>query len=112
MSGPQLGNFRNAYVADAKVRDYLLAASHPNNGGKAGFFRQFGFSQQMWIVLQEALRMHPRTNPVIGVTTNQYGVKYKIRCSLSSPDRRNPCINTVWLVDPQNGAPQLVTAFP
>jgi hypothetical protein len=38
MSGSQLPNATTATVADAKVRDYLLNANHPGNGGKAAFF--------------------------------------------------------------------------
>jgi hypothetical protein len=45
MSGwRQLPNAHAAFVADAKVRDYLLNPQHPGNGGKATFFTSFGFS--------------------------------------------------------------------
>jgi hypothetical protein len=46
MSRAAVPNAMGAYVADAKVRGYLLNPSHPSNGGNAGFFNRFGFTQQ------------------------------------------------------------------
>ena len=65
----------SAFVADAKVCDYLLDPAHPNNGGNAGFFRRFGFTQQHWPDLQNALRFHPHANPVAIITRNPYGIR-------------------------------------
>jgi hypothetical protein len=112
MSGTGLLNVHNAFVADAKVRDYLLDSGNPNNGGKHRFFQRFGFTQQNWTILQNALLLHPCTNLVISVVPNPYGTRYEVRCSLTSPDGRNPCISTIWVMDPQSSAPKLVTAFP
>jgi hypothetical protein len=112
MSGTGLHNVHNALVADAKVRDYLLDPNHPMNGGKASFFQRFGFTQHNWTVLQKALLLHPQNNPVSTVTPNPYGTRYVVQCSLRSPDGRNPCINTVWVMDPCSSAPKLVTAHP
>ena len=102
-----------AFVADAKARDYLLNPSHiPSNGGKAGFFHLFGFMQQNWSVLETALNFHPRANPVTTITPNPYGTRYTVRCTLLSPDGRNPCITTIWVIDPSSSGPMLVTAYP
>jgi hypothetical protein len=100
-------NVASAFVADAKVRDYLLDPAHPNNGGKAGSFRRFGFTQQHWPDLENGLRFHPQANPVAIVTRNPYGIRYTVRCSLSSPDGRNPCITTIWFTDPSSNRPTL-----
>ena len=91
-TGPNahLPNVHNAYVADAKVRDYLLDPSHLNNGGKAQFFQLFGFAQQHWPVLQNALAFHPQANLVTKVVPNPYGTRYEVKCSLLSPDGRTP----------------------
>lgn len=75
MSGTALQNAKGAMVPDAKVRDYLLDQTHPDNGGNAG--------------------MHV----VVNVATNPWGIKYEVRCNLPSPDRRNPCVRSFWLID-------------
>jgi hypothetical protein len=110
--GTTLPNVYNAYVPDAKVRDYLLDPNHPGNGGKHKFFQLFGFSQSRWTVLQNALSLHPQTNPVVKTSPNPYGTRYEVKCSLVSPDGRNPCITTVWVMDPLSSAPRMITAYP
>jgi hypothetical protein len=112
MSGVALPNAAGAFVTDAKVRDYLLNPLHPNNGGKAGFFLRFGFTQRHWPVLQSSLRYHPQANPVTIVRPNPYGTRYTVRCTLLSPDGRNPCITSLWVIDPSSSRPTLVTAYP
>ncbi len=40
-----------------------------------------------------------------------YGMKFIVRCTLRTPDKRDPCIMTVWIAE--TGAyPRLVTAYP
>ena len=112
MSGAFLPNARSASIADAKVRDYLLHASHPNNGGKADFFTRFGFSRTRWIELRDALLEHARANLVEQVQRSPYGTRYRVRCDLQTPDGRNPCIKTVWVIDATAANPTLVTAYP
>jgi hypothetical protein len=68
MSGAPLPNATAATAADAKLRDYLLNAGHPANGGKAAFFQMFGFTRAAWTVLKAALLDHPLANLVIATT--------------------------------------------
>lgn len=112
MSGALLPNVAGAIVAHNKVHAYLLDPDHPGNGGKAAFFAAFGFARPAWTALLEALRAHPRVNPVALIQPNPYGTRYVVRCSLASPDGRNPCITTVWIIDHGDPFPRLVTAFP
>ena len=39
-----LPNAHAAFVADEKVRDYLLNPQHPDNSGKAGFYTSWLFA--------------------------------------------------------------------
>ena len=39
----KIPNAESAFVAQEKIRDYLLNAAHPDNGGKAAFFMALGF---------------------------------------------------------------------
>lgn len=100
-----------AVVPDAKVRDYLLDAGNVQNRGKAGLFGPFGFNRDEWQILATALRCHPIDNDVAEEKLSPHGTKYVVRCNLVSPDGRNPCITTVWIVDAGASIPRLVTAY-
>jgi hypothetical protein len=112
MSGARLPNAATATAADAKFRDYLLDASHPMNGGKAAFFQLFGFSRATWYVLKTALLDHPHANPVSATVQTQWGDTFEVVCRCQSPDGRNPCVKSVWVIEPISPDPKFVTAYP
>lgn len=101
----------NAVVEEAKIVRYLLNAAHPKNGGKSAFFAALGFAIDRWEVLRDALRRHPIANPIADFQQSPHGIKYVVRCSIETPDGRNPCITSVWITD-GIGPPRLVTAYP
>ncbi|MGH7116886.1 MAG: DUF6883 domain-containing protein [Stellaceae bacterium] len=74
-------------------------------------FLSFGFSQANWGVLKYVLLSHPRTNAVKAQTTTSYGEKYLVSCSLMTPDGRNPCVVSVWIIEPPDPNPRFVTAY-
>lgn len=86
-----LPNAAAAIVEEIKVRGYLLSGEHPQNGGKAAFFRAFGFNQTAWATMRDALLAHP----VAATEVSPHGAKYEVRCSIGTPDGRNPCVTTV-----------------
>jgi hypothetical protein len=98
-------------VAREKIVEYLLRPDHPLGGPKARFFRGFGFSLERWQQLAAALRNHPEQNPIEASISTPFGMKYLVRCNLGTPDRRDPCIVTVWLKE-EAGPARLVTAYP
>ena len=49
---------------------------------------------------------------VDGATDTGFGVKYKLSCEIQTPDKRNPCIITIWIVEAGMKAPKLITAYP
>jgi hypothetical protein len=98
-------------VDDVKVRDYLLNPENPQNSGKAGLFTRFGFSRERWAELAESLGRHPVFNDVISTVSSSHGVKYVVQCALQTPDGRNPCLRSVWIVQPGRPGPRLVTAY-
>jgi filamentous hemagglutinin len=100
-----------AQVERKKVRDYLLNPQHPQNGGKAAFSTAFGFNRFSWSLLGSALAQHPKSHAVAAVSHSVHGVKYEVRCSVQSPDGRNPCITSMWIIEPEL-PPRLVTAYP
>ena len=108
----RLPNADRALVEPEKLTDYLLSLAHRDGMGKAKFFMQFGFSRAQFAKLQSSLQKHAVTQPVAEVKTTEHGVKYILECSVQSPDGRNPCIRSVWIVDAGKTVPRLVTAFP
>lgn len=99
-------------VPPAKLTDYLLDPDHPAGGPKAAFFRRFGFSIDRPDVMIAALIAHPDRNPVEATHLDQWGMRYTVRCRIETPDRRDPCILTVWILPPGHGEARLVTAYP
>jgi hypothetical protein len=107
----QLPNAATAGVDAAKVRDYLLNTGNLQNRGKAGQFGQSGFRRDGWQALADALRVHAMTNHVVQTAPSPHGVKYVVQCNLQSPDGRNPCLRSVWIIDTGGQRPRLVTAY-
>jgi hypothetical protein len=108
----QLPGVATAILDDCKITQYLLDPNHPVGGGKAKFFGSFGFSQANWMDLKKALLDHPRTNSVTNFAPTQYGgQKYVVSCSLTTPDGRNPCVVSVWIIEPPDPNPRFVTAY-
>ena len=107
----QLPNAALAHVDDVKVGDYLLNPDNPQNQGKAGQFGQYGFVRDRWQVLADALCKHPTVNPVVRMVASPHGVKYVVECNLETPDQRNPCLRSVWIIEVGQDRPRLVTAY-
>lgn len=107
----QLPGAATATVDDNKIVRYLLDPAHPIGSDKARFFRSFGFSQSSWPVLKQALLDHPKKNPVKNQVSTPYGEKYAVSCSFVTPDGRNPCVVSVWIIEPPHPNPRFVTAY-
>src|ERR1700730_14579953 len=84
---------------------------HPQNQGKAKFFMLFGFMLANWQELRKAPLDHPHNNAVVNQTTFQYGEIYEIGCSIASPDGRNPCVRSLWAIEPRSTDPKFITAY-
>ena len=104
----------DAAVVDAvKMVDYLLNASHPDNGGKAAFFAGWGFTPDEPWLLERAIRGMIAVVEVAQTTASPYGVKHVVDGPLASPRGVTPLVRTVWIVDGASGTtPRLVTAYP
>ncbi|MCU0229435.1 MAG: hypothetical protein MUF01_17540 [Bryobacterales bacterium] len=98
-----------ALVDPRKISAYLLEATHPQNGGKARFFLEHGFDAE---TLAASLAGHPVRHPVASQQTSPHGRKFVVICALASPDGRDPCITSVWIIDADAEQPRLVTAYP
>lgn len=99
-------------VPRGKIVDYLLNLQHEAGGSKAVFFRDHGFSLDQVDVMTAALVDHPERNVVEDVATDAWGTRYVVRCRITAPDGRNPCVRTVWMVRRGESRARLVTAYP
>ena len=111
-TGDKLPHVDEAYVESAKLADYLLSSTHPDGKGKAEFFIAFGFSASEIEQMKTALVLHGLERSVVQVLGTEHGVKYVVECSIVTPDARNPCVRSVWIVDTAKTAPRFVTAYP
>jgi hypothetical protein len=98
-------------VEENKITSYLLDLEHKQGGSKAKYFRNRGFSPQDWKTMASALRKHGATQTVTSTTTNEFGTKYEVQCTIVTPDGKNPCILTAWIQEGEK-PPRLVTAYP
>lgn len=99
-------NAGNASI-DPRALTYLLAI----NAEKAKFFRLFGFHPSRPQGFAAALRWHVRHHHYDRDVPTRHGMKYEVKCSLPTPDGRNPCILTIWIVDAGETVPRFVTAY-
>ena len=98
-------------IEDKKIIDYLLSSTHEIGKSKAAFFSRFGYDLNSINEFKDALLLHSIEREIEETQDSNYGCKYLLKCNLQTPDNRNPCIITVWIIE--NGkAPRLVTAYP
>jgi len=107
----RLTSLKSCVVELEKLRDYLLDPSHVDGRHKARYFSAFGYSQSNAVAFADALANHARDNDVVRRSASRWGHKYAIECHVETPDRRNPCIVTIW-IDIGNGQARLVTSYP
>ena len=108
----RLPNGEHLRVDREKIVNYFLSASHPDGQTEAEFFRRFGFRQDQWGVLAEALRKQGMSHPIVKTVESPHGTRYSVDGPIESPDGRHPQIRTVWILDVGARSPRLITAHP
>lgn len=98
-------------MEQTKITEYLLNPDHKEGASKAKFFLNRGFTPLQWKEMAESLRGHGRTQPVTAASTTKFGKKFTVECQIETPDGKNPCILTAWIVEGSK-PPRLVTAHP
>jgi hypothetical protein len=107
-----LPNAANAIIEQEKVVDYLLNATHPDNGGKAAFFNRLGFSPDDWVFFANALRQVALNHDCVGQIASPFGIKYIVDGLLAGKGQNEGIVRTIWISEPHLPAPRLVTAYP
>lgn len=88
-----------AVIYEKKITDYLLNVQHPDGKSKAAFFIKGGFEIENWSALAHALLQHPFAHDVFPIQKTDHGVKYTVKCAMTTPSGRAPCIVSVWMDD-------------
>ncbi len=71
-----LPNADLAVVEHEKITQYLMNSAHPDNGGKAAFFSNLGFSERAWQTLASALLAIASSFPMTKSMESTHGIKY------------------------------------
>ena len=106
-------NADRATIDPAKLRDYLLSATHPIGRFKARFFTALGFASDRWEELADALRLQRLTQDAEpAVVPTAQGRKYTIRAILNGPSAQSALVVSVWFIPAGGDVPRFVTAYP
>lgn len=108
----QLPYAESAFVPQEKILDYLLSEEHPFGRHKAKLFLRYGFTRENWQIFRDHLLRHGRTNPVVSVEPNPYGVRYIVEGVVETPSGRPLVLRTVWFIENESESPRLITAYP
>jgi len=108
----KLPNINKLVVEREKIIDYLLNASHPDNGGKAAFFLSLGFNRNEWLVLARAFQDIALSAEITKSVESKHGRKYIIDGRIKSPSGRSALVRTVWIVNRGFDSTRRVTAYP
>lgn len=108
----KIPNNDQSFVADNKITDYLLGEIHEIGKHKADFFKRFGFDIADINTFKGSLIQHSIDSDIERTKDSAFGIKYELKCEIKTPDDRNPCIVTVWIVESGKDEPKLVTAYP
>jgi Domain of unknown function (DUF6883) len=106
-----LPNAEEASIPAAKLRDYVLNESHPDNQGKARVFEALGYAPDIWEQLAADLRTQHLTKDAVEGKPSGHGRRYLIEAPLTGPSGRAN-IRSVWQIDHGGEVPRFITAYP
>ncbi|GAB3931294.1 DUF6883 domain-containing protein [Larkinella terrae] len=107
-----LPDCENAYIPFAKVKDYLLAENHPQNKGKASFYRNIGYDPEQYELLLMDLKGMACEGNVIETVFSEDGIKFVVVGNLTAPNGKLYSIKSIWIKEHRQYFPRLVTAYP
>jgi len=108
----KMPNSGQSFVPEQKITDYLLSDAHETGKHKAKFFSSFGFGIADAATFKAALIQHSVVRDIDSEQQTPFGAKYILTCKIQTPDERNPCVVTVWIIETGKEAPKLITAYP
>lgn len=102
-------NWDHAIVPETKLTDYLLSETHPDGKSKAKFFLRHGYTAA---TLERDLKKAARTGSIVEEEDNPHGTKFALVSKLVSPVGTPIRVRSIWVLEPDEVAPRLVTAYP
>jgi hypothetical protein len=102
----------SARVPLEKLTEYLLNEQHPVGGSKAKWFRSLGYQADHPVTLERDLCELVRTSEVYTENDTPFGTKYVVSGRMKSPSGKEVNLTTVWIIEPSDRSPRLVTAYP
>ena len=101
-----------AYVPPEKLTGYLLDEQHPVGGSKAKWFRSLGYDLADAASVERELLKQVQTSENFVEKSSAFGKKYVVYGKITSPRGIDANVETVWIVEPSDPRPRLVTAIP
>lgn len=101
-----------AEIHSDKIDRYLLAEYHPQNKGKAKFYKMIGFDEKTGERLREQLLILAQHGEVVNTESTPRGTKYVVEGNIDAPNGRQYQITSVWVIQQNQNEPKLVTAYP
>ena len=98
-------------IDDLKIRGYLLSPTHPVGRFKARVFAAAGFGESTAELFVSELRRIAASGEVEGTEDIEFGRKYTVPGELQGPAGTVQVL-TVWIQEPDQPAPRLVTVQP
>ena len=98
-------------IDDLKIRGYLLSPTHPVGRFKARVFAAAGFGESTAELFVSVLRRIAASGEVEDTEDIEFGRKYTVSGELRGP-RGGVQVLTVWIHEPDQAAPRLVTVQP
>src|SRR5262245_57837140 len=105
-------NADSAHVPPEKLTGYLLNEQHPSGGGKAKWFLSRGYDLADPTVLEQDLLELVHTSEEYTESSSPFGTKYVVSGKITAPNGSEANLTTVWIVEPSDPSPRLVTAYP
>jgi hypothetical protein len=108
----ELPNRTLAFVSRAKLLNYLLSMAHPSGRHKARVLKALGFDESNADDLERGLLAIAATGRVVETETTPHGMKYVVEGELVGSPSGSATMRTVWVIEPDENRPRLVTAYP
>ncbi len=105
-------NADSAFIPPDKLSDYLLNEQHPVGGSKAKWFRSLGYDPASPSVLGDDLLKQVQSSADFTAKDTGYGTKYVVLGKITTPSGAVANVTAIWIVEPSDSRPRLVTAFP
>jgi hypothetical protein len=105
-------NAASAFVPSEKLHEYLLNEQHPIGGSKARWFRSLGYDPADPSRLERDLLRQVQTSDDYSEKSSAFGTKYVVDGKITTPSGIDANVTTVWIVEPSDNRPRLVTAVP